>query len=102
MNDDFWDEILEMLSELQKLFGETRTRPEDIDVIFDRDKHLIYITMPLRNISKIKEIAIENGKLVIWASNGQVVYRELNLHLPIKSVASYSLKNGVLDITLEY
>jgi len=99
--DAFWDDIIDMLSELRKLLGET-SRYDDIDIIFDRDKHLIYVTMPLRHITEIREISVEDGVLYIWAKNGQMTYKELDLNLPIKSIVSYSFKNGVLDIVLEY
>jgi len=102
MDDDFWDEILDLLANLRALLGEDRHITEDMDVIFDREKRRIYVSMPLRHIKEVKDVAVEHGNLYILAKNGEVFYREIKLELPIKALVSYSFKNGVLDIILEY
>jgi len=101
--DDFWDDLIDMLEQLRSLVADDRKRyTEDIDLIFDKDKRLIYVTLPFPLDVKINSISINDGNLVIQASNGRSYYKAIDLTVPLKRVVSYSLKNGVLDITIEY
>ncbi len=101
--DEFWDGIIRMLEDLRQIVGGDRVRRyrEDIDLVFDKDKRLIYVTMPFPDV-KIKNISIEDNQLVIEASNGKSYYQTLDLAVPLRRVVEYSLNNGVLDITIEY
>ena len=101
--DDFWNDILEMLEQLRSIVSDDKKRYiEDIDLIFDKEKRLIYVTIPFPLDVKIDSISIENGHLIIQASNGRRYYKAIDLTVPLKRVVTYSLKNGVLDITIEY
>lgn len=105
-NDDkFWEEIIKMLEELREAFGDEIKRKkieEDIDLVLDSENRRIYITMPLYHIRKIKEISVEDGKLIIRAENDEKIYSELGADVEIKRVVEWKFNNGILDIVLEY